>query len=262
MLRNLLFVMGAAVMLLSCKEDIGRLENSNVMRLWYDEPAEYFINALPLGNGRLGAMVYGRPSEELIHLNESSFWTGGPVNLRPNPDAFVYLPQIRKALDEKNYALADQLAHNMQGLFSQSYAPIGDLLIKQQYKGETTDYYRDLDLQRAIATTRFKADNVEYIREAFVSYPDQVVVVRFTSSVPQALDLELRTQTKMHATVAVDGKDLLVEGRAPSHADPTYINTSDEPVQWGDSCRGMRFQTRIRTLKTMGRKLWWMEASG
>ena len=254
MLRNLLFVMGAAVMLLSCKEDIGRLENSNVMRLWYDEPAEYFINALPLGNGRLGAMVYGRPSEELIHLNESSFWTGGPVNLRPNPDAFVYLPQIRKALDEKNYALADQLAHNMQGLFSQSYAPIGDLLIKQQYKGEATDYYRDLDLQRAIATTRFKADNVEYIREAFVSYPDQVVVVRFTSSVPQALDLELRTQTKMHATVAVDGKDLLVEGRAPSHADPTYINTSDEPVQWGDSCRGMRFQTRIRTLKNDGKE--------
>lgn len=253
-LQQFLLVLFLSIAISSCKEAV-QLKESNTMQLWYDQPAEYFINALPLGNGRIGAMIYGHPSNELIHLNESSFWSGGPVNLSPNPNASIFLPQIRKAIDEKNYALAEQLIRNMQGFFSQSYAPIGDLLIKQEFQGEVTDYYRGLDLQNAIATTHFKVGNVTFTREAFVSYPDQVLVIRFSSSSPNTLNLNISTQTQMHATVSVEDKDLLVNGRAPSHADPTYINTSDEPVQWDDACKGMRFETRIKTVKNDGQEI-------
>jgi hypothetical protein len=237
----------------SCSNSVLQ-EGSNVMKLWYDKPAEYFINAMPIGNGRLAATVYGRPSEELIHLNEETLWTGGPVNLNPNPEAPEYVSKIRKALDEKNYALADQLSRKMQGYFSQSYAPVGDLLIRQDYKGVVTDYYRDLDLNTAIATTHFKVGETEYTREAFVSYPDQVIVVKLSSSKPKALNLSISTQSKLHASVSVDGQELLMEGRAPSHADPTYMNTSNEPIQWDDDCKGMRFQTRVKTLQNNGKE--------
>ncbi len=252
-LPKILLVLFLAMTTSSCEETVQQ-KDTNVMQLWYDEPAEYFINALPIGNGRIGAMIYGNPTDEVIHLNESSFWSGGPVNLSPNPNASIYLPQVRKAMDEKNYALAEQLIRNMQGLFTQSYAPIGDLLIKQNFQGEVTDYYRGLDLQNAIATTHFKVNDILYTREAFVSYPDQVLVLMFSSSVPKALNLNIATQTKMHASVSVEDKDLLVSGRAPSHADPTYIDTSDEPVQWEDECKGMRFQTRIKTVKNDGQE--------
>ena len=208
-----------------------------------------------LGNGRVGAMIYGRPTEELIHLNEGSFWSGGPATLSPNPEAYKFLPQVRKALDEKNYAEADKLIRNMQGLFSQSYAPIGDLLVKQKFDGTVTGYSRDLNLEDAIATTCFTANDVTYTREAFVSHPDQALIIRFTASRPGALELNFSTQTKMHAAASVEGHDLVLSGRAPSHADPTYINTSDTPVQWDDPCKGMRFQTRIRTLKNDGNEV-------
>ena len=133
-LLNVLLTLCTAIALVSCKQEAVSLPGNHVMRLWYDEPAEYFINALPLGNGRVGAMIYGRPAEEVIHLNEGSFWSGGPATLRHNPDAYKFLPQVRKALDEKNYAEADKLIRHMQGLFSQSYAPIGDLLIQQKFE--------------------------------------------------------------------------------------------------------------------------------
>ena len=253
--QKFLLLLCAIIALGSCKEETIELPGTHTMRLWYDEPAEYFINALPLGNGRVGAMLYGRPAEELIHLNEGSFWSGGPVTLSPNPEAHKFLPQVRKALDEKNYAEADKLIRNMQGLFSQSYAPIGDLLVKQKFDGTVTGYSRDLNLEDATATTCFTANDVTYTREAFVSHPDQALIIRFTASRPGALELNFSTQTKMHAAASVEGHDLVLSGRAPSHADPTYINTSDTPVQWDDPCKGMRFQTRIRTLKNDGNEV-------
>ena len=125
---------------------------SQTLKLWYKTPAEYFINALPVGNGRLTAMVYGRPAEELIHLNEETLWSGGPVNLNPNPESPQYLAPLRKAFDENNYELAEQLSMKMQGYFTESYSPLGDLLIHQKFEGEVSNYYRDLNLESAIST--------------------------------------------------------------------------------------------------------------
>ena len=127
------------------------------LKLWYQQPAEKWVEALPLGNGKLGAMVYGKVDEELLQLNESTLWSGGPVPQSVNPDALKYLPQIREALlQHQDYGLADQLTRKMQGYYSQSYLPMGDVIIKQDLKGQKpTAYRRALSLDSALTTTLF-----------------------------------------------------------------------------------------------------------
>jgi len=228
---------------------------SQTLKLWYKTPAEYFINALPVGNGRLAAMVYGRPAEELIHLNEETLWSGGPVNLNPNPESPKYLVPLRKALDDNNFELAEQLSMKMQGYFTESYAPLGDLLIHQKFEGVANNYYRDLSLESAISTTRFSAGGVDYTREVFVSYPDQVIVVHLTSSVKGKLNFSAGVKTLLPAMLKNEDSEIVLNGRAPSHADPTYTKTSEMPVQYGDACKGMRFQLRVKVLHNDGKTL-------
>ena len=100
--------------------------------LWYKQPAKVWTESLPLGNGRLGAMVFGGVSQELIQLNESSLWSGGPVKTNVNPEAPSILPLVREALFKENYKLAEQLTKKLQGVYSESYMPLGDLVIQQQ----------------------------------------------------------------------------------------------------------------------------------
>ncbi len=227
--------------------------STNVQKLWFDTPAQYFINALPLGNGRLGAMVYGRTKDEVVNLNEETLWTGGPVVLNPNPNAYQYLAQVRDALNKDNYALADKLSRKMQGYFSESYAPVGDLLIHQNFQGEAKDYYRDLNITDAISTVSFVANGVKYTREAFVSFPDQAIIIRMTSSQRGKLDVNFSAKSQLHPSFRKEGNTLVMTGRAPSHADPTYINTSDQPIQWDDAKKGMRVQTHIKVIDSDGK---------
>src|SRR6478609_3049579 len=120
-------------------------------KLWYKQPAIAWTEALPVGNGRLGAMVFGRVNEELIQLNESTLWSGGPVKTNINPEAKNYLPEIRKALlNDEDYEKAIALTKKMQGLFTESYLPLGDLMIKQALKDTVAvKYYRDLNINDA-----------------------------------------------------------------------------------------------------------------
>ena len=143
----------------------------------------------------------------------------------------------------------------MQGHFTESYAPLGDLLIHQKFEGDVRDYYRDLDLQNAISTTRFSAGGTAYTREVFVSFPDQVIVVHLTSSVKGKLNFTVGAKTLLPAMLTNEGDEIVLNGRAPSHADPTYTQTSEMPVQYGDSCKGMRFQLRVKVLHNDGNTL-------
>jgi alpha-L-fucosidase 2 len=158
------------------------------LKLWYDKPARNWNEALPVGNGRLGAMVFGNVNEELIQLNEETLWSGGPANTNANPLAIQYLPQVRKALEEENYKLAEELTQKLQGLFTESYLPLGDFVIRQDLHGNAGSYYRDLNISDATATTKFKSDGVEYTREVFVSAPDQVIVIKLTASKKGAIN--------------------------------------------------------------------------
>ncbi|WP_128546204.1 glycoside hydrolase family 95 protein [Larkinella soli] len=223
--------------------------------LWYRQPARNWNEALPVGNGRLGVMTFGRTGEELLQLNESSLWSGGPVNRNPNPDAARHLPEIRAALFREDYAQAAALTQKMQGLYTEAYQPLGDLILKQNLSGEATDYYRGLDVSSAVATTRFKVAGVTYTRELFVSAPDQVIVLRLTADRKGALNLTAAARSPHPLTKTASGQNqLIVRGKAPAHSDPNYVNYNPRPVFYEDSagCRGMRFDWRIRVGTTDG----------
>ena len=226
-------------------------ENSS-LKLWYDRPAQEWVEALPIGNGRLGAMVFGLPDKELIQLNEETLWSGGPVNLNPNPESPKYLPLVRKALETEDFGEAAKLLKKMQGYYTESYAPLGDLHINQQYSGDVSDYYRDLDLKNAIATTRFKAGKTTYTREIFASAPDQVIIVRFEANQKGKLNFNISLGSLLPYKISInDDNDLVMSGKAPSHADPNYFNINNTPVVYKDDA-GMRFQVLAKVIAEDG----------
>jgi alpha-L-fucosidase 2 len=229
----------------------------NQLRLWYQEPAKAWTEALPLGNGRLGAMVFGNTNKELIQLNESTLWSGGPVKDNVNPDAPKYLPQIRQAIFKGDYQEAANLSKKMQGLYSESYMPLGDLVIRQQFKSTAPEtYYRDLNIGDAVAATRFKMDGVNYTRQVFSSAPDQVIVVRITADKPNQLSLKVATRSPLrYENFVVDHTTLAMKGKAPSHVDPSYLDSKKNPIVYGgaeDNCRGMRFALMTRAINKGG----------
>lgn len=227
------------------------------LNLWYKKPAVTWVEALPLGNGKLGAMVFGRVEEELVQLNESTLWSGGPVKTNVNPQAVENLPLIRKALlKDEDYTKANLLTQKMQGFYSQSYLPLGDISIKQTFKGNTSSYYRDLDLQNATTHTSFTINGINYKREAFISAPDQVMLYRFTTNKKGALNLNISAKSLLKNHLLRKGNnEIILSGKAPSNADPAYYNKKGrEPIIYNDStgCNGMRFQYRIHAQHTDG----------
>ncbi len=162
------------------------------LKLWYDKPAEEWVEALPIGNGRLGAMVFGGAETERIQLNEESVWTGGPIE-RANPEALENLYKVRQLLFEGKYAEGDRLAQEkIMGTRidggKHTYQTLGDLFLEFEGLGEISNYKRELDLRKAISTTTFESDGVNYTREVFASAPDQVIVMKISTSEKEKLN--------------------------------------------------------------------------
>src|SRR5436190_16803243 len=171
-------------------------------RLWYKKPAAVWTEALPIGNGRLGAMVFGGVDEELIQLNEATLWSGGPVKQNVNPQSPQYLPKVRDALFKGEYDSANALVKKMQGLYSESFMPLGDLVIRQNFAGaQPSAYYRDLNIEDASSVTRFTIDGIEYKREIFASAPDQVIIIRLTANKPKQLNIIVSANSKLRILV-------------------------------------------------------------
>jgi alpha-L-fucosidase 2 len=237
---------------------IFQLSAQKNLKLWYRQPASVWTEALPVGNGRLGAMVFGKVDEELIQLNESTLWSGGPVKTNVNPEAHTYLPKVREALlKEEDYEKAAELTKKMQGLFSESYMPLGDLIIRQDFNGASpSSYYRDLNIEDAVSTTRFTINGVTYTRQIFASAPDQLIVIRLVSDKPGQLNFSIAVNSKLHYQNAVAAaNELIMKGKAPAHVDPNYHNEKDkEPVIYGDTtgCNGMRYQLRVKAINHDG----------
>lgn len=159
--------------------------------LWYEKPAENFDQALPIGNGRIGAMVFGGAADEVLKLNEDSVWSGGKRN-RNNPDACEGLEEVRKLLREERIPEAEKIAfEKLQGVTpnSRHYMPLGDLNLHMDFTGKAKQYQRSLDLEHALATVRFTANDITYVREAFVSEPDRVLVLHIAASEPGLVNL-------------------------------------------------------------------------
>ena len=227
-------------------------------RLWYDKPAVVWTEALPLGNGHLGAMVFGKVDEELIQLNESTLWSGGPVKKNVNPGSSKYLADIREALfKEKDYEKARLLTQKMQGLFSESYLPMGDLKIRQDFGGaQPSTYVRDLNIENAIATTTFTVNKTNFKREVFISAPDNVMVIRMSADKKGQLNFDVNATSPLHSKLTeMHGNEIVLQGKAPTHVDPSYYNKKGkEPIIYEDTsgCNGMRFQFRIKAISSDG----------
>ena len=160
--------------------------------LEYDSPAESFDEALPIGNGRIGGMVFGCAENEVIKLNEDSIWSGG-LRHRINPDAKEGLAEVRKLLADGRIPEAEKAAFSkMQGVPQnmRHYMPLGDLHINMELGGKVRDLRRTLDLSEAVCETTFTVNGVRYTRSVFVSAPDEVMVIRITSSEPAGITLE------------------------------------------------------------------------
>lgn len=188
------------------------------LKLWYQQPAKTWVEALPVGNSSMGAMVYGGTSREELQLNEETLWGGGPYR-NDNPKAFESLAEVRnlifsgKTMDAQN--LIDQTFYT--GRNGMPYQTIGSLIIEAPGHEKAKNYYRDLDLERAVATTRYQVDGVNFQREVFASFPDRVIIVRFTTDKPGELNFKVSYDSPLQSTVRKQGKKLVLRGKGGDH---------------------------------------------
>jgi len=207
------------------------------LALWYRQPAKEWLEALPVGNGRLGAMVFGGIAQEQIQLNEDTIWSGGRAYPAP-AGAYQSLPEIRRLLFAGSYAEAEALVRS-QLLTGRgegnSYQTMGDLFLTTGLTGEPTDYRRSLDLETGVATTTFKLDGVMYRREVFSSAPDQVIAIRLTADHPGKISLGIALQ-RAEVQIEASGNDTLIMNRP----------VSDDP----DS--GVKFVAVLKAISTGG----------
>lgn len=210
MKKHLLLVGACVWMMLSA--------HAQNLKLWYQQPAKTWVEALPVGNSSMGAMVYGGTSREELQLNEETLWGGGPYR-NDNPKALESLTEVRnlifsgKTMDAQN--LIDQTFYT--GRNGMPYQTIGSLIIEAPGHEKAKNYYRDLDLERAVATTRYQVDGVNFQREVFASFPDRVIIVRFTADKPGELNFKVSYDSLLQSTVRKQGKKLVLRGKGGDH---------------------------------------------
>ena len=170
-------------------------------KLWYDKPASQWLEALPVGNSTLGAMVYGGTDTEEIQLNEETFWSGSPHN-NNSPEAKAYLPRVRQLIydgkENEAHALIDK--YFFKGPHGMKYLPLGSLKLKLEHK-DVSDYHRELDLSTAIATTSYRYDGVKYERTVFASQTDSVIIIQLKASKKGELEFDMSFTTPLQAQV-------------------------------------------------------------
>ena len=189
----------------------------NDLKLWYRQPAEKWTDALPLGNGRLGAMVFGGTQNERVQFNEDTLWTGGPHEYQ-NEGAAEHLATVRKLLFEGKQREAEKLA--MEEMMSiplrqEQYQPFGDLRLTFPDHNNTSDYRRELDIDSAVATVSYRREGVTFVREVFASFPDNVIVIRLTCDKPGRLTFTAAMDSPhpQSRTLTVDDNTLALRGR-------------------------------------------------
>ena len=182
--------------------------------LWYTRPGEAWTDALPLGNGRLGAMVYGGIEQEKIALNDDTLWSKTAVEIKDSKEAIQH---ARELILQRKFTEAEEfLTENLSDGDSASYQPAGDLLLEFPGMDAEAAYRRELDLDNAVATTRFTAKNgVTYLRRAFTSFPDQALVIRLEADKPGAITFRAKLASQMLGKVSADHGELVFSGNAP-----------------------------------------------
>jgi len=222
------------------------------LKLINDQPTFQtdFGAAYPIGNGRLGAKIFGQPESEIIPLNEVTLWSGEPRHYE-DPKTPALIQAMRQALAARDFAKADSLGRQHSGKNNQCYQPIGDLTLRFKDATVYTKYSRELDMDRALVTVRYTANGVSYTRESFASYPDNVMVMRIYSNRKGSVNFSASLSTLLQGNIRIEGQnEIVMTGRAPYHVDQ-YV--PQKIVLW-DPARGMGFECRLQ-LKNSGGSL-------
>lgn len=228
-------------------------QTTSPLKLWYRQPATQWVEALPVGNGRLGAMVFGGVASERLQLNEDTLWSG-PTPAWNTPGAQAALPSVREAILAGDYVEADRRAKALQGAFTQSYQPLGDLHLHFAHGEATSTYYRDLDLDSAVATTQYTVDGITYTRQVFISTPAQAVIVQLTCDHPGQLTFTAKLDSPLHHRVtAVAPTVLCLTGKAPAHVEPSYRKVEPAVIYAeAETGVGLNFAAALMTVTTGG----------
>lgn len=244
---------------------------ANDVLIWFDKPAPEWSDALPVGNGRLGGMVFGGVQQERIALNEDTLWSGYPRDWN-NPEAKKHLPIVRDLIfQKKDYKAADAECRHMQGPFNQAYQPLGDLLIDFNH-AVSTAYRRELNLDKATTVVTYTAGGAVYTREVFASAPAQLVVVKLSCGKPGGLDCKVRLTSQLRSKVEATGEnELQLTGKAPAESAPNYFTPdivgetdraveiaaeklANDPIQYNDDPgKGMYFAVALHAKSTDGK---------
>ena len=229
------------------------------LRLHYDAPASCFEEALPIGNGRLGAMVYGGTGVERISLNDITLWTGEPDKGLHHPDVEGWsydgaVDAVREALDREDYRRAEKLQERLQGHYSETYQPLGTLWITHRDSAGVCGYQRELDLRQSLARVSYLQDGAAYEAEYFASAPDSVIVVRLRNE--RGLNLGIRFDCPLpgsyvERTIVRTEATFGYDGYAAYHAYPDYY-ISGKGQRLYDPERGIHFRTLVRAVADGG----------
>jgi alpha-L-fucosidase 2 len=245
------------------------------LRLWYRQPAPDWNEALPLGNGRLGAMIFGGVETEHLQLNENTLYSDEPGRRDVKLDFTKEFDKVVGMLRKRQYAEAsDFITQHWLGRAQPCYQPLGDLHLYFEQRGEVSDYSRDLDLATAVSSVRYKQDGVTFTREYFASHPDQVIVIKLTADRPQSLSFRAALSS-VHPTAKTKaaGRDVIVmTGQVPGFAlrrELSWVEQKGDqwkypeifdaagkrrpgakPVLYGDEIEGLgtRFDARLRAV--------------
>lgn len=232
---------------ISCRQEIDK----QPLKLWYSKPAGQWEEALPLGNGTAGAMVYGGIKREQYSLNDHTLWSGGPVpgNRENGP---LVLEKVREAIFTEDYAGAGRLWRGMHGPYSARYLPMGDLLLNFSFPDDGTEkYQRSLDLRKALSEVSFEKDGVSYARKSFISYPDGVMVIKLSASGKGNISFTAGlTSQLMFDTRVVSPEYLILKGKAPKYV----AHRNDEPQQviYDPEGEGTTFEIHLKILAAGG----------
>lgn len=252
------------VLMPACTNGAPPVTNHSASTLMYTaKPASLWSEATPIGNGRLGGMIFGGVTQERIQTNDDTFWSGEPRDLQ-YPATYSSLANIRQLLLADRTAEAQEAINkNMLGPYNQSYMPLADIVLDMK-PGEATQYRRELDLQRGVVTITYLQGGVRYKREIFSSYPDQSIVVHLSADKANSIDLTAGLESAVNYETTALENQLVINGQAPKHIEPNYEGKYDPVYEAG---HGMRFQGRLLVrhsggqLKATGNKLELKQAS-
>ena len=222
---------------------------ANGLNYYFKTAAANWNEAIPVGNGRLGGMVFGGVSQEKIQTNDDTFWSGEPRDYQKS-GAYQYLPAIRQMLASGNETGAQtEIDNKLLGPYNESYMPLADIILNMTQTGTATDYRRELDLARGVVVVSYNQNGVKYKREIFASYPDQAIVIRITADKSNAIGLTAQLSSLVNSVSKADSNQVVINGNAPQRVEPNYTGIKTYTYTAG---HGTRFQGRLLFHETDG----------